>query len=174
MEEEGCYALPKFTAESKEVQAACDSMNQYIKASITYPMDENVVVDKNLISTWLTVDESMNVVFNENGVREWMVSFGDQYDTMGAARTITTPWGKTAEVSGGDYGWSIDEETESAALINSIKNGEVVTREPAYYIGGTAASHGPQDWGTTYAEVDLSAQHMWYIQDGAVVLRRMW
>ena len=170
MEEEGCYALPKFTAESKEVQAACDSMNQYIKASITYPMDENVVVDKNLISTWLTVDESMNVVFNENGVREWMASFGDQYDTMGAARTITTPWGKTAEVSGGDYGWSIDEETESAALINSIKNGEVVTREPAYYIGGTAASHGPQDWGTTYAEVDLSAQHMWYIQDGAVVL----
>uniref|UniRef100_UPI000A6F3DF0 L,D-transpeptidase n=1 Tax=Mediterraneibacter glycyrrhizinilyticus TaxID=342942 RepID=UPI000A6F3DF0 len=55
-------------------------------------------------------------------------------------------------------------------MINSIKNGEVVTREPAYYIGGTAASHGPQDWGTTYAEVDLSAQHMWYIQDGAVVL----
>lgn len=32
----------------------------------------------------------MNVVFNENGVREWMASFGDQYDTMGAARTITT------------------------------------------------------------------------------------
>lgn len=170
MEEEGCYALPKFTAESKEVQAACDSMNQYIKASITYPMDENVVVDKELISTWLTVDESMNVVFNENGVREWMAAFGDQYDTMGATRTITTPWGKTAEVSGGDYGWSIDEETESAALINSIKNGEVITREPAYYIGGTAASHGPQDWGTTYAEVDLSAQHMWYVQDGAVAL----
>ena len=27
-----------------------------------------------------------------------------------------------------------------------------------------------QDWGNTYAEVDLSAQHMWYIQNGNVVL----
>lgn len=170
MEEEGCYALPEYTKDSKEVQAACDKMNQYIKASITYPMDENVVVDKELISTWLGVDETMNVVFNENGVKEWMTAFGDKYDTLGGTRTITSPWGKAAEVSGGDYGWSIDEETELTALINSIKNGEVVTKEPAYYIGGTAASHGPQDWGNTYAEVDLSAQHMWYIQDGAVVL----
>lgn len=170
MEEEGCYALPEYTKDSKEVQAACDKMNQYIKACITYPMDENVVVDKELISTWLGVDETMNVVFNENGVKEWMTAFGDKYDTLGGTRTITSPWGKAAEVSGGDYGWSIDEETELTALINSIKNGEVVTKEPAYYIGGTAASHGPQDWGNTYAEVDLSAQHMWYIQDGVVVL----
>lgn len=170
MEKEGCYELPKYTADSKEVQDACNAMNQYLKASITYTMDENIVVDKDLISTWLTVDDNMNVIFNENGVREWLAAFGDKYDTMGGTRTITTPWGKTTQVSGGDYGWSIDEDTEFAALINSIKNGEVVTKEPAYYDGGTAASHGPQDWGTTYLEVDLSAQHMWFIVNGSVAL----
>ena len=52
--------------------------------------------------------------------------------------------------------------------INSSKKGEVVTKEPAYY--QTAASHGAQEWGTTYVEVDLSAQHMWYIVDGNVAL----
>lgn len=170
MEKEGCYALPKFTKDSKEVKAACDQMNAYIKASITYPMDENVVVDKEIISTWLTVDDAMNVTFNENGVREWLTAFGDKYDTMGGTRSITTPWGKTTEVSGGDYGWSIDEDTEFTNLINSIKAGEVVTREPAYYNGGRAASHGPQDWGSTYLEVDLSAQHMWFVVDGAVAM----
>ena len=25
-------------------------------------------------------------------------------------------------------------------------------------------------WGNTYAEVDMSAQHMWYVQNGQVVL----
>lgn len=170
MEKEGCYALPKYTSDSEEVKKACDVMNQYLKASITYTMDENVVVDKDLISTWLTVDDNMQVTFNETGVKDWMTAFGDKYDTLGGTRTITTPWGKTAEVSGGDYGWSIDEETEFNALVNSIKNGEVVTKEPAYYNGGRAASHGPQDWGTTYLEVDLSAQHMWFIVDGAVAL----
>ena len=170
MEKEKCYALPKYTSESKEVEAACTAMNQYLKANITYTMDENVIVDKELISTWLTVDDKMQVIFNENAVKEWLSAFGEKYDTMGGTRTITSPWGKTAEVSGGDYGWSIDEDTEFAALTASIKKGEVVTKEPAYYDGGTAASHGPQDWGSTYLEVDLSAQHMWFIVDGAVAL----
>lgn len=169
MVEEGCYALPKYTSESPEVQAACDEMNKYLQASITYTMDENVVVDKTLISQWVTADAELKVTFNEEAVRQWLSEFGDRYDTVAAARTITTPTGKTTEVSGGTYGWGIDEETEFAALVNSIKNGEVVTKEPAYYIGQTAASHGPQDWGSTYVEVDLSAQHMWYIVDGAVV-----
>lgn len=166
--EEECYKLPKYTSDSPEVQAACDTMNEYCKASVTYTMTENVVVDKTLISTWLSYDDNMQVTFNEDAVREWMREFGSTYDTVGTTRTITTPTGKNAEVSGGTYGWSIDEDTETQNLINSIKNGEVVTREPAY--AQTAASHSAQDWGTTYLEVDLSTQHMWYIVNGSVAL----
>ena len=168
MFDEGCYKLPKYLSDSPEVQAACDTMNEYCKASITYTMTENVVVDKTVISGWLTYDENMKVSLDENAVREWMRTFGQTYDTVGAYRTITTPTGKAAEVSGGTYGWSIDEETETQNLIASINNGEVATREPAYE--QTAASHAAQDWGSTYLEVDLSAQHMWYIVDGAVAL----
>lgn len=169
MLEEECYKMPKYTSESPEVQAACDAMNEYCKASITYTMTENVVVDKALISTWLTYDENMQATLNEEAVREWMREFGKTYDTVGSTRTITSPSGKTVDVSGGTYGWSIDEETETQNLINSIKNGEVATREPAYV--QTAASHSAQDWGTTYIEVDLSAQYMWYIVDGSVAFQ---
>lgn len=168
MEKEKCYALPKYTSESEEVKKACDIMNNYSKSSITYTMTETEVVDKALISTWLSVDDSMNVIFKEDAVRAWLTEFGDKYDTVGTARTITTPTGKVAEVSGGTYGWSIDEDAEFEALTNSIKNGETVSKEPAYY--QTAAAHAAADWGNTYAEVDLSAQYMWYIVDGAVVL----
>ena len=166
MMDEECYVMPAYTSDSPEVQAACDEMNKYLKASITYPMDEDVVVDKDLISKWVTYDDDMKVAFNEDAVREWMREFGKKYDTLGTTRTITTPTGKTAEVSGGTYGWSVDEETETKNLINSIKNGEVAERAPAYK--QTAASHGAQDWGSTYIEVDIAAQHMWYIVDGAV------
>ena len=34
---EKCYKVPKYTTESKEVQKACDDMNKYCQASITYP-----------------------------------------------------------------------------------------------------------------------------------------
>ena len=42
MMDEECYVMPAYTSDSPEVQAACDEMNAYLKASITYPMDEDV------------------------------------------------------------------------------------------------------------------------------------
>ncbi len=168
--EDKCYAEPKYTSDCAEVVQACKEMDKYCQASITYPMDVPVVVDGNVISTWLSLDEEMNVSLNEEAVRNWLTEFGDKYDTMGAERTFTTPTGKTATVSGGDYGWSIDEDTEYTVIMDALANGEVLTREPAYYAGGTAASHGMPDWGATYAEVDLTEQHMWYVIDGAVAL----
>lgn len=170
MVETKCYAKPKYVEDSKEVQEACDAMNKYVNASITYPMNEPVVVDKALISQWLQVDGEMKVSLNTEAMKQWFTAFGDKYDTQGTTRTFTTPTGKSATVTGGTYGWSIDEDTELVNLQNSILNGEVVTREPAYYAGGTAAAHSGQDWGNTYAEVDMSAQHMWYVQNGQVVL----
>lgn len=170
MVETKCYAKPKYVEDSKEVQEACDAMNKYVNASITYPMNEPVVVDKALISQWLQVDGEMKVSLNTEAMKQWFTAFGDKYDTQGTTRTFKTPAGKSATVTGGTYGWSIDEDTELVNLQNSILNGEVVTREPAYYAGGTAAAHSGQDWGNTYAEVDMSAQHMWYVQNGQVVL----
>lgn len=168
MMDEECYTMPKYTSASEEVQNACDLMNQYIKAQITYTMDEEIVVDKELISQWLSCDEDMNVTLDEEAVAEWMREFGQKYDTVGTTRSITTPDGKKTEVSGGTYGWIVNEAEETQKLIENIKNGETVTKEPEYK--QTAASRSEQDWGTTYAEVDISAQKMWYVVDGSVAL----
>ena len=163
MMDEKCYAMPKYTSESPEVQKACDAMNNYLKASITYKMtNQNVVVNKDLISGWVTYDDNMNATLDESKVKEWLREFGKTYDTVGTTRSITTPGGKTVDVSGGTYGWSVDEAAELTALVDSIK------KEPAY--AQTAATHDAQDWGTTYLEVDIPAQHMWYVVNGAVQL----
>lgn len=170
LEEQGCYEAPRFLSDSEEVKQACDKMNEYCKASITYNMDVPVVIDQSVISTWLSVDENMNVVVDENGIRGWLEQFGEQYDTTGKTRTFTTPTGKSASVSGGTYGWSINEDAEFETIRNALNNKEVISKEPEYYISGVAASHSMPDWGDTYAEVDLSAQHMWYVVGGSVAL----
>lgn len=168
LEKEDCYLKPKYTSKSKEVNEACDKLNQYCKASITYDMPpQKEVVDKQMISTWLSWDENMNVTFHEDKVRDYMTGFAAKYETLYATRPITTPWGKATEVSGGTYGWAIDEASEAENLIASIKAGEQITKEPPYE--QRAATHEAQDWGKTFIEVDLSAQYMWYIVDGNVV-----
>lgn len=167
LEKEGCYVLPKFTKDSPEVAEARDSMNSYLNASVTYKVEPAAeVVDKSLISQWLTVDGDMKVTFLTDAVAAYIDELCEKYNTVGKVRTITTPTGKTAEVSGGTYGWKLDRDAELAQLMNNITAGEVVTREPIY--AQTAASHGTADWGTTYLEVDLSTQHMWYVVNGAV------
>lgn len=167
LEPEGCYIKAKYTSESEEVKNARDLLNKYCGASITYDMaPASEVVDRNLISTWVTCDENYAVSLNQDAVAAYMSEFGKKYDTKGKTRPITTPWGKNTEVSGGTYGWEIDEAGETEALTASILAGEVITKQPAYV--NTAVTHGDQDWGNTYIEVDLSDQHMWYIVDGGV------
>ena len=168
LEEKDCYQKPKYTSESEELKEACDKLNQYCKASITYDMAPyQEVIDASVISEWLNCDAEMQVTFDENKAREYMNQFAARYKTAGGTRPLTTPIGKETEVSGGTYGWVFDEAAEAEALIASIKAGDVVTKEPAYTQRG--ASHEPQDWGKTFIEVDISAQHMWYIADGSVV-----
>ena len=170
LEKEQCYLAPEYTEKSEKVRAACDIMNSYLEASITYDMTEPVIVDRSLIGTWITVDQDMEVVFQTDLIKVWLEEFGNKNDTVGITRTFTTPDGRAAQVSGGTYGWSIDEETELTNLQNDIKNKAIVTRQPAYYIGGIAATHAMPDWGNTYIDVDLTAQHMWYVVNGTVEL----
>lgn len=170
MESEGCYETPAYTKDSPEVRSAVELMNEYCRTSITYTMDENVVLDKATISTWLSTDENMEVIIDENAVKEWLREFGKKYDTVGITRSLTTPTGRQTTVTGGTYGWSVDEEAERSVILEAIKNGETLTREPVYCEGNTAASHTLPDWGNTYIEVDLKEQHMWYIENGAIKL----
>ncbi len=165
----GCYIQPKFTAESEEVQAAADTMNSYLGANITYDFNPYTeVVDASVISQWITYDSDMKVTFNQDSVRAYIQSLADKYNTKGKTRTITTATGNQATVEGGSYGWQIDQEAEYNALIANIQNAETVTREPAY--ASRAASHEGNDYGNTYAEVDLTSQMVYFVQNGQVVL----
>lgn len=169
MEEADCYILPAFTSESPEVLEAKEKMNSYLGAHITYDFSPYTeVVDSSVISQWVTVDDSMNVTFNQDAVRAYIQDLAGKYDTYGKTRTITTGSGNTAKVEGGSYGWQIDQEAEYAALTANIENAETVTREPQY--ARRAASHEGNDFGTSYVEIDLTNQHVWVFVNGQCVV----
>lgn len=170
LKEAGCYIPPQYTSESPEVAQARDVMNSYLGANITLdftPYTE--VVDASVISQWISVDENMQVTFNQDAVRSYIAGLAEQYDTYGKPRTFVTGFGNTVQVEGGSYGWQIDQEAEYNALTANIQNGETVTREPNYARRG--ATHEGNDFGNTYAEVDLTNQHMFYFKDGQCIMQ---
>jgi len=170
LSETGCYALPRFVSDSPEVTAAAAAMNSYLGANITYDFNPNTeVVDSSVISQWVRVDGEMNVTFDEEAVRGYIQTLADKYNTKGVPRPFTTASGNVVTVEGGGFGWRIDQEAEFGELLANIQNAETVTREPNYSSRGI--SHGGTDVGSTYAEVDLTNQRMYFIKDGQVVLQ---
>ena len=160
---------PETTADCSLLAAKIERLNSYLSASITYNMREQVVVDGGLIYTWLEIDDQYHVTFLEERVHQWVAEFANLYNTRGTTRTLVTPRGRTTQVTGGEYGWWINQEETANALVAHIRAGDILYKEPVYFINGTGAEHSFTDWGTTFIQVDLTEQHMWYIVNGQVV-----
>lgn len=168
LEKEKCYQDPKYKKDSKEIVNAAKVMNDYIGVTVTYEFGaDKENVDKELIHTWLSMNDKHEVVFSEEKVREYIDQIAREYNTFGRRRPFKTSTGHNITVVGGDYGWLMNREEEVKDLIKVIKEGKDVTREPVYR--QTANQHGDDDIGDTYVEVNLSKQHMWFYFKGKLV-----
>lgn len=71
-------------------------------------------------------------------------------------------------ISNGSYGWKIGNDKELEQLKKDIDAGKDVTRDPVY--AQTANSHGENDYGDTYVEINLTAQHLYFYKNGNLVV----
>ena len=109
------------------------------------------------------------VVFNENKIKEYLKSLSVKYDTYGKTRSFKTTTGKTVEVVGGNYGWKINRSKELNELLQAIKNGETVRKEPSYI--QKALGTRDNDIGNTYVEINLTNQCLWFYKDGKIIVQ---
>lgn len=174
--ESDIFVQPAFKTDSPEIVDTYETANRYLSAAITYDVGREVIVDRELISEWMTIDEALNIQINEAQVTKWLNEFigtvntgafeGYHPITAGAERTFRSHDGRDITVTGGYFGWIVNQEEEFATLLDNIRSGEVISREPIYSQRGI--THGIHDWGDTFLQVDLTRQHMWAIIDGEV------
>lgn len=163
----GCYIEPRIYSGDETLKALCDTMNQCREMEITYAIgEESQVLPAVEICSWITGASEGQIQVDREKAGAWIGNLAAQYDTAGKTRQFSTVSGRIAEVTG-PYGWKIDQAAETDALIAMIRSGQSQTREPQY--ASTAAVRGEQDWGSTYAEVDLTGQHVYLVKDGAVI-----
>lgn len=127
------------------------------------------VLDGGRIVSWLRTDANGQVTFDPQQVRAFVKELADKYDTAYTPRTFHTSGGQDITISEGDYGWRIDQEKETAHLLDLLAQKQSTVCEPVY--AQTAAVHGHQDWGTTYIEVSLKDQQLWLYKDGQCLLQ---
>lgn len=172
LEKEGVYQAAAVTKDDQGLVKERDQLNIYAKASITYTFgDETEVLNGDVIRNWIHTREDGSMDINdeelENNVYTFVAELAARRDTLGANRTFTTTTGRVVNVAGGNYGWQIDQYSEAVQLLEEIRGGQVVTREPNY--ASTAMQTGSDDIGDTYIEVDLSTQHMYFYREGTLI-----
>ena len=99
---------------------------------------------------------------------EEIAELAKKYDTVGTERTFSTYDNQEITVSGGNYGWVIDQEKETDALYQDIMDKKTEVREPVYE--QEAQSRNTNDIGYSYIEIDLTRQRMVLYQNGSPIV----
>lgn len=169
LEEQGCYVSPSITSEDEALKTACETMNKYVGARITYQFgDKSETLSGDEIHNWLTVNGT-SVGINGGKATEYVKKLAASYDTAYKAKSLKTSYGKTVSITGGSYGYKINQAKEAATLVSLIKNGEQTSREPEYSQKG--ASRTGNDYGNTYVEINLTSQHLYFYVKGKLVVQ---
>ena len=169
LEEAGVYKKPTVLKDDASLAEQLDKMNKYAKMSVTYQFgDSTETLNGDQIHAWLIANADGSVSVDSSKVSEYVSEMAKAHNTSNKAKTLKTSYGSTIQVSGGTYGWKINQAAETEALAAIIASGESTTREPEY--SQKAASHGANDYGDTYVEINLTGQHLFFYKEGKLVV----
>lgn len=166
LEETGCYDAITVTSEDGGLKSRCDALNRVREMNVTYTFgNQTEILSGDQICSWISgITESVVDVKGEMAAA-YLKTLADKYDTAGKARIFHATDGRDITLTG-SYGWQLDQAGETKALIATIQTGQTQAREPLYV--QTAADRN-NDWGGTYVEADMAAQHVYMYQNGELV-----
>lgn len=162
-DEKNYYTMPEITSENKELKKYQKYCRKYLKQKITYSMGEETFTISAEALSGLMKDD-MSGTADESAVQNYVAEMASKYDNVGAERNFTSLSGKQIHVTGGTYGWSIDQEEETKKLISDINSHKDVTRKPIYSDEGYGEYS--KTIGNTYIDVDISNQVVKMYIDG--------
>ena len=166
LEEDDCYINPSVYAEN--LTKDCQQMNDLTDVVITYDFsDRKESVNRAVIKEWLTRNENGDLVLDKTAIAKYIAGLAEKYDTVGTERTFSTYDNQDITVSGGNYGWVINQKKETDVLYQDILDKKTEVREPIYE--QTAESRNTNDIGYSYIEIDLTRQRMVLYQNGTPI-----
>ena len=175
--ESACYKDLEYTAEMLEKLDLFAKIDEFQNPGIIYDMGDALVeIGPSIASEWISLDENGEVLLDDSGklilrkegIEEFIAGLAKEYDTYGSARTFQTTRGDIIMVSGGIYGNQLDQKKEIIYLTDAVLNDISETHIPKYQ--KEAFVRGKNDIGSTYIEIDITSQKMYYYENGELLI----
>ena len=166
------YQQPAATSDGEEMQVRLTNLNtllnNYRNAAVTYTFGSTEkTLDSSTVASWIKIGED-SVSIDEEAAKAYIQNLAASYNTIYVPRTFHTSYGNDVTIENNEYGFQIDQEGELAQLLEDLKSGTAVRRDPVYSISGMQRN-GKDDLAGSYIEVSLDNQHLWLYKDGALV-----
>ena len=176
LEEAGCYGSLRDTVKETATRRMFAKIREFQEQTLIYRIKEDTKkVTPYEFSLFLLTDEEGNVVVDERGelvineeaVRSFADSLGEEYDTY-ENHIFTTHDGKIRDFTKGTLGIRIDRKKEAEFLLSWLDDPKTSLRIPEYRKENCFGDRrGIAD---TYIEVDMGAQRLFYFVEGELVL----
>ncbi len=169
LEEADVYRKPQILKDDPALKARAEAWGAYADVTVDYHFgDKRETLDGSIICQWLSDDGQGKAVLDKEKIAEYVDGLAKKYDTAYQAKKLKTAYGPVVTIKGGAYGWRINKKEETEALIKIIDSGQSQDREPVYI--QRASSHGEPDYGDTYVEMNLTAQHLYFYKNGKLLV----
>ncbi len=153
---------------TKKVKKLNKKIKKYLKSTVTYTFGKKTEeIDSDMIRSWMIVDGE-DISLDEEQIWLYVDSIAAEYNTLYIPRYLESSLGGTVELSNNEYGYWIDTDTEFDQLIQDLKGGEHIEREPVYDSIGYNRD-GVDDLCGNYIEISIEDQHLWMYQDGELI-----
>lgn len=125
-----------------------------------------------------SVDGDGKLIISEAAVLAWVEQLAADYSTSGTEREFLSTRGDIVKVKYGTYGTKLDADAEKAYLLEALRADVDSGAEPDTE---NAEAHVPKyrkqgfvrgldDIGSTYIEIDMTNQKMYYYEEGELAL----
>lgn len=176
-----CYYDIPFTEEQEQTKLLWEKIDAFQHCSLLYDMgDQQISLKPADLAYCLkaeneipVTDEYGRLVLEEDGVKKFVASLAERYDTYGGEREFQSTRGDIVTVKGGTYGTKLDQKAEIQFLMESLLLPEMHGEESRIHIPKyerEAWARGINDIGDTYIEVDMTDQKMYYYVEGELKL----
>ena len=164
---------PTLLSSDSRLQASVQNAQKMCKTNVTYTVGDvkAATLDVSVLAPMIEIDAECNTTLNSDKLNEWASGISGKLNTVGSTRTYTRPDGKQITVSGGAYGWILNEETFVNQVRTDAAEGAVKTVAIEFEQSGTGfTALGGADWGKRYVDVDLTEQHVRFYDDSGNII----
>ncbi|MDO5301862.1 MAG: L,D-transpeptidase family protein [Tissierellia bacterium] len=169
LEEANVYPKAPKEEDLRPLENKVKNMNVVESYSLIYDFeDRQEILSGEALINLHDFDEAGNMTPSEEKVNLYVQELAAKYDTLKGTRDLPMTGGGMARVSGGIYGWQINQEDTAADLLAAMEAQQPQTMKPKYT--SEAQSRTMNDVGNSYIEIDLARQHMWLYKDGQLMV----